>query len=465
MPAVRCSLHRLPRWLILAAWLTIAVEAVVAAGYLATVGRETGAHRHAALESSPPGDVKSLLDGSAPSGHHVNVRARTHAVRELLARRAQALMSRDRAGFLATVDPHAVALRARQKAFFDNIASVPLSTWTYELNPNRQAMLPPAVVPVYGQSVWAPSVRLRYGLRDYDSRPTVQQRRYLFNRRGERWYLADDGLSRRRLGQPGSGTVANLWDFGPVTAVASQSVLVLGHPGAEDLMRSVLAVATEAVPRVAQVWPDWDRRAVVLTPEDADELGQLIEEPGDLSRMAAFTSVDVPHTGPAAGKRVLVNPDVLSKLSPYGRRIVLTHEITHVAARHVTTTATPYWLAEGFADYVAYRGAGVSVRVAARELAREVREGKLPDELPTAADFDPGNRRLSAAYQQSWLACKLIAERAGDAALVRLYRRLSAGGEDPQRNLEVALREELNLGAADFVALWRDYLEKHLKET
>jgi hypothetical protein len=128
----------------------------------------------------------------------------------------------------------------------------------------------------------------------------------------------------------------------------------------------------------------------------------------------------------------------------------------------VTSGATPYWLAEGFADYVAYRATGASAKRAAHELAQDVKDGDLPDRLPEWADFRPSNPNLAQAYQESWLACKLIVARSGEATLVRLYRTLSRAKGDPDAELDMAMRDQLGIGTADFIGAWRRYLETQL---
>ena len=72
-------------------------------------------------------------------------------------------------------------------------------------------------------------------------------------------------------------------------------------------------------------------------------------------------------------------PGALAALTPVGRRIVLTHEITHLATAAVTADITPRWLVEGFAEYVANLGTGQSVRVAAAELRTAVARGPRAD--------------------------------------------------------------------------------------
>ena len=118
----------------------------------------------------------------------------------------------------------------------------------------------------------------------------------------------------------------------------------------------------------------------------------------------------------------MVNPATFGDLQPDGRRVVITHELTHVAIRSSTTRPAPLWLSEGMADYVGYLGLGLPrSRVAAPWLAR-VRAGTAPRRLPSDADFDPARTRIGPAYAAAWLACSRLADRYGQARLVAFYR-------------------------------------------
>jgi hypothetical protein len=124
----------------------------------------------------------------------------------------------------------------------------------------------------------------------------------------------------------------------------------------------------------------------------------------------------------------------------------------------------PSWLIEGFADYVGNLGSGQPVRQAARELADEVRAGTLPAALPTDADFDGSSQRLAQVYEESWLACRLVASRAGQSGLVRLYKAVSsAAATDPDTALQVGLRGVLGSSVAGFTTSWRGYLKVQLR--
>ncbi|MFI6477873.1 hypothetical protein ACIBH1_08085 [Nonomuraea sp. NPDC050663] len=145
--------------------------------------------------------------------------------------------------------------------------------------------------------------------------------------------------------------------------------------------------------------------------------------------------------------RVIVVPSTFATLSPTGRDVVLAHELTHVAAG---TGRAPLWLREGLADYVAYRDAGLPVPVAAAELAAEVRAGHVPHRLPGPEAFAPGGTRLAQAYQESWLACRMIAAEFGEERLVRLYRDALEGDADLSP-------------FGDFTTRWRAYLREQLE--
>ncbi|MFC5754841.1 hypothetical protein ACFPZN_55295, partial [Actinomadura rugatobispora] len=197
-------------------------------------------------------------------------------------------------------------------------------------------------------------------------------------------------------------------------------------------------------------------RVVALVPGDDRRAGTPAGGDRDLAEIAALATVAPTSGGPGAD-RIVIAPGVFGRLNDLGRDVVLTHELTHVATGGARDGRTPLWLIEGFADHVGYHGRDVAVRSAARELAREVAAGRLPAALPGRAAFDGASGRLSQSYQEAWLACRMIAERYGEARLVRLYR--TAG----RRSETAALREVLGVSPARFTAGWRDYLRRELR--
>ena len=70
----------------------------------------------------------------------------------------------------------------------------------------------------------------------------------------------------------------------------------------------------------------------------------------------------------------------------------MTHELTHATVRASTTRAVPAWLAEGFAELVAYRRCDLPERDVVAPALDRVRDDGLPSTLPADADFDPADR-------------------------------------------------------------------------
>ena len=389
--------------------------------------------------------------------------ARTAAVRLLLAARSDAVMTRARAGFLATVDPSATALRTRQAASFDALSAVPLASFDFELEPLSQRPADVQLDTRYGRGQWwAPQVWFSYRLEGFDERPTVVEQHLTFVRRGGRWLLgADDDFAAVGLSTPRA-----LWDRGPVHAERAPGVLVLGHPESARLMRNVAMLVGVAVPRVTAGWgTGWSQRVVVLVPRDATELAGLLGSDNDLSRIAAVATAELAGGGAydPSGDRVLVNPSTFSTLNQLGRQVVLTHEVTHVATRRATGPAVPSWLAEGLADHLAYRDVDLPLQVSARELAQDVRAGRVPDRLPRDQDFTGTNPALSQAYEQAWLVVRLIAERYGEQRLLAFYRAVGAArGVDATDALEQALDTELGTTPDRLLSDWQAALRRQL---
>jgi hypothetical protein len=229
------------------------------------------------------------------------------------------------------------------------------------------------------------------------------------------------------------------------------------------------AVAREVragIGKVDAVWgTGWAQRAVVLVPATTRQMALIDDFRGDLHNIAALTSAEVStaagHPTPV-GDRITINPVNWPLLSDVGAAIVIRHELTHVATRAVTGTQTPVWLSEGFADYVGFRDANVSVDIAAAALKRQVDSGHLPSGLPTDRQFRSSNSRLGAHYEAAWLACRYVAERFGQRTLVRFYRAVGTSSLPSRAALATALRDVLHLRLAGFTARWRHYVEAEL---
>ena len=385
----------------------------------------------------------------------------------MLAQHARAVRTADRSAFLSGIDqaPAASRFRNAQAGAFANLAELPLTHWSYRLGPRAQAPSAQAAARArYGPSAVIYRLRLSYALRGADQKPTSHDLWWTFVRDGSEAVAADD----RGLAAVGGAGWRGPWDFGPLTVIRGSSALVLGHPADAPLLRTLADTADSAVPAVTAVWgTDWSRTVVVLVPDGEAELradlgtSADVGEPVDTVAAVAVSDTTDPVTGVVLGQRLVVEPGQLRRLSAIGRQIVIRHEITHIADAAATSGSTPRWLAEGFADYVGNRDSGQPVPTAAAELHADITHGRVPSTLPDAAAFAmPGT--AAQAYEQSWLACRLIADRVGAAGLARFYRTVGAATEAPRAAVGRALHDVLHESLATFITQWRDYLVRKL---
>ncbi|TRV75919.1 hypothetical protein FKN01_20235 [Streptomyces sp. 130] len=373
----------------------------------------------------------------------------SRGVRAALDRRAAAVLDHDPAAYAAVVDPDATALRAAQRREIARLADVPLGSWAYRLT-----HLTP-----HGADRVTADVTLGYRIAGYDSAPVSVDRVVDLARdpADGRWYVTADRAADGGAGQ--------LWEQGDVEVVRGKHSLVLGVGRSRDELDAIAATADEAVPAVSAAWPErWAGRVVVLVPDSVTEMGRLLGSPAsNYKGIAAVTTGETGSTGKAPADRVIVNPEAYALLGGFGQRVVLTHETAHVATRARTSSATPTWLSEGFADWAAYRDQDRTAEEIAPELADAVRAGDPPAALPEDEDFAfAGDADLLAkAYEGGWLACELIADRWGEEKLLAFYRAVGAHhGRDGA--VEDALHEVLGTTPQDFTARWRVYLRDRL---
>ena len=376
---------------------------------------------------------------------------RATALQALLEVRARAVLDHDERAWLSTLDPQSSAFTVKQAAVFANLRDVPFSAFTYEfdgvatpLSTDRREQL--------GQSAWVARVIAEHRLAGYD-RTSAQTEQYLtVVRREGKWNLAADTDGE---------TVPEPWDWGRVRVVRGDGVLVMGTADLAEL-KNFAAAGERAVGRVTNVWGrKWPRRAVLVVPRTEAEMGKLLLRGEGLDQVAAVTSGELSGggSGEAGSDRVVINPAAFLRLGVSGQRVVLTHEMTHVAVRSSTSAPVPTWLSEGFADYIGYQGVGLGTRTVAADVLALVRQGEGFTGLPTPEDFDPTLTTIAPAYSAAWLACSLIADQYGRAALVQLYRTAAASeGEDPETALTQAFRSVLGTSEADFTKAWLDHL-------
>ena len=100
--------------------------------------------------------------------------------------------------------------------------------------------------------------------------------------------------------------------------------------------------------------------------------------------------------------------------------------------------------------------------VAAAELRRDVLAGDVPAALPADSAFAAGAPGRAQAYEQAWLACRLLAARAGVVGLARFYRAVGTAVAPAAQAVATALHAAVGLSLAAFTAQWRAYLIREL---
>lgn len=287
---------------------------------------------------------------------------------------------------------------------------------------------------------WTAAVDVTWRFRGFDRTVATAETRARLVAEEDRVGLAGFG---------GDGGLAPVWLAGPVEVRRTPRALVLADATAVDADRYA-ARARAAVPVVRRMLPDWRGGLVVEVPGSAAELEQAVGgEPGSYDQIAAVTTSADGSQVPDAPVHVFLNPDVYDGLRRTGAQVVMSHEATHVATG-AWRSATPLWLLEGFADYVALRDTGLPVERAAAQVIKDVRAGGPPRSLPDAAAFGTRTPRLGATYEAAWLAARQIAQVAGEPALVRFYLAVERG-----RRLERALPATTGLTVAELTAGWR----------
>ena len=255
----------------------------------------------------------------------------------------------------------------------------------------------------------------------------------------------------------GAEGAAPVWLAGPVTVRRTPDVLVLAAGrGArvDDAVAGYLARGRAALPVVARVLPAWRGPLVLEVPASPEALDRALDaEPGDYAGVAAVTSSPDGSQAPGSPVHVFLNPAEFARLEPLGAQVVISHEAAHVATDAAGSRQLPQWLVEGFADYVSLRDVRLPLSRTAAQVIDQVREDGPPAALPGPAEFDASTGHAGAAYEAAWLACRVLAERGGEAALVRLYDAVRGGA-----TLEDALRDGFGWSERQLVGAWRTRL-------
>lgn len=400
-----------------------------------------------------------------PAAKAERERLREDAILALFQRRADAVLARDKAAFLATLDDTDEEFVRRQGQVFDSLGLLDFASWRYRMRDETYS-LSSIDWERYDDfdDVVLPVLTLHYQLKGFDKRPVIRRLVYTVVRDGDEWLIAND---RDLQDTTTSGTSARRdpWENGPIVVKKSANGIVIGHPEDADAIDSIQKEIESAVKHVSShVGKAWGEKTVVILPANDEELQYLLENPQADFEFAAvaraeFTSLSEDLLGQYAGARVVINPDNFDAGSDFNT-LLIRHEITHVAMFERTGPLTPRWLVEGIAEWVANDGASYPTTRLAGAMADLVEDEGVPQHLPLDSDFglidDAG-----VGYNAGWLLCRYIAQRYGAKALLRFYDRMGdrTGLDKPGDKLDTVLRSVLKTNEAALLKAWRPYVQ------
>ncbi|HMM95879.1 hypothetical protein [Phycicoccus sp.] len=385
----------------------------------------------------PPSAPSGALSASAAGRSASDVAS---VLQDLLARRDAAVLTGDTAAFRATL---ADAGSREGRAQLGQLATARAL--------RVQRLAHDVVAPVDDPSAVDVTVRYRLGGLDRADRTATV-----------RYAVAEvDGRWRVRSATPADGRAAPPWVVLPGATVRRTAHAVVVGVGAAGELAAASATVDRALPGLRRTWDGTPAQVLVLLPGTAAQAAALLGHAGTtVGEVAGTTDGPVGADGRATGDRVVLDPVAHRRLTPSGRDVVLTHELTHVAVRATLAGTTPTWLAEGYADHLGYARADVAVSALLAPLTAAVRAGTAPTAVPTAADLDPAQGDIEVGYLAAWQAVELVAERDGEGAVVRLVRACTVPGDEDaaERACDAAMPAVLGTDRAGFTRAWRQRL-------
>ncbi|WP_163752564.1 hypothetical protein [Mycolicibacterium helvum] len=226
-------------------------------------------------------------------------------------------------------------------------------------------------------------------------------------------------------------------------------LISLGGAHTDGLLTRIAGDIGDAVSAVETFWgTDWDHEIVVIA---TDSQAQFIAQAGlapdrnwaDIAAVSVADHVDFARHH-ASGQRMVFAPGA-ADMSAGSLRIVLTHELFHLAARADTALDAPRWLVEGVADFVA-RPPEPLPRDAATDTA-----------LPVDADLDVAGPRRERGYDRAWWFARFVADSYGVDALRRLYVEACGPGHG---DFATAVHRALGTDTAELRARWAQWLTR-----
>jgi len=371
---------------------------------------------------------------------------------ELLDRRAGAVVRHDEAAFLADVDPEDARFVERQRTEYQNLVALGLSSFTLTLTESKRYQ-PGGDSPLarrYGGLIRAIGVTVKYAVAGFDTVPDAEPWLPTFGYVHGRWLLGGEESAGGNQALP-FGAGGQPWEARAVTVARSAHVVMVISKEDAEIAPHLVDLAERGVNNVLRLRKTgWTGKVLVTAVSDQKVFESYFESSADklgqIEAVAVPRYNEVPEWDSSAHvvlSRVVFNPATLGR-GDEELQHTFTHEFAHVALGLATSEATPRWLIEGMAEYVAYATEDMPESEIG-QYARHVSATALP---PDSGFYDS-----AANYVLSWLAVKLIAQRWGQAKAFALYEWFK-----DHTGTDAGLRAVLGTGLSGFTAAWLAYL-------
>jgi len=396
--------------------------AVVLGGALAA-GAARDARGHEQSRSAGTSAPAVQASPSTPTGVP-DTASRTAVFAEaqrLLNVRAKAIMTHDRRAFMAGLLPGDAALRKEQDALWRSLSRLPVEEATITVD-DESALSVPKAQRRYGSHAWVVAGRTGLDMNQYGESLHYVEPFTVVPHQGQ-WYIASDRLGLDQVRDKGDIVP---WELGETWSTTGRSSLVIANAKERGQLKRLAARVDAAVDADTALWPESSNRVVVFASGEPAALRSM--SGGDDSPPLALT---LGRSGAADTHGSAVDVHViLNARSPQARTdIVLRHEVTHALLMTHEYAGTPAWIAEGVAEYTAYRTRTASqvMRERGLEMAtgRALEARRFRISLPGSVHFyDGSDAAVSQHYTDSMLVCAYVAHRYGEKKLVRLHDEL-----------------------------------------
>ena len=370
----------------------------------------------------------------------VELPAPRDVVREMgraLDRRARAIRDGDRALFARGLDPSDSGFLTAQSGYFDNMAQLPLASFSYQIDPSSLVRQGRAYSVVVGVSTQ---------LDGYDAAPSVAPDRFRFVSSGQDGALLLASVDDEQW-ESANGINPQPWEDRPIQVRTAPGILAVYDDGTAPRARAFTASMARDLSAVRSAVPypmvggasGTAGAAVDAAPVDGVVVYALSDTGfvaglGNLPGGDALALDGVAFAVPASSTdlttvatRVALNPDVFDATRAERDQLVR-HELTH-AVIGTRDDDVPLWLGEGLAEWVSVRPIAPQDRRVATSALAAARAGieSMPDDQ-TFNDSESAQH-----YGIAWWACEYLALTYGDAALFTVLDALEASPETSEQ--------------------------------